>query len=71
MHPIRNGNSSNVTRLPAEVYDRPMPFALLQMVESQLGKLMATEPAAQPVAESDGQFLYALDTPYSRSQVGA
>jgi hypothetical protein len=78
-----------------------MPFALLQVAESQLGEFMPTESAGQqdgkqraitfalqplpvwrlpeclplfrgqPVAESDAQFLDALDAPYPRSQVGA
>ena len=78
-----------------------MPFALLQVAESQLGELVATESTGQqkgkqrpitfalqplavwclpeclplfggqPVAEPDAQLLYALDPPYSRSQVGA
>ena len=47
MHPIRDGNGSNVTCLSAQIYDRPMPFALLQVAESQLRELMATEPAGQ------------------------
>jgi hypothetical protein len=29
MHPIWNGNRSNVTCLSAQLYDCPMPFALL------------------------------------------
>lgn len=36
---------ANVTSVSAQVYDRPMPFALLQVAESQLGELMATETA--------------------------
>ena len=78
-----------------------MPFALLQVAESQLGEFMATESTGQqegkqrpitfaleplavwclperlpllggqPVAEPDAQLLYALDSPYSRRQVGA
>ena len=47
MHPIRDGNGSNVTGLSAQVHDRPMPFALLQVAESQRGELMATESAGQ------------------------
>jgi hypothetical protein len=47
MHPIRDGNGSNVTCLSAEVYYRPMPFALLRVAESQLGKFMPTESTGQ------------------------
>src|ERR1039457_5206742 len=43
MHPIRDGNSSNVASLSPQVHDCPMPFALLYVVESQLGEFVATE----------------------------
>jgi len=41
--PIRDGNGSNVTTLSAQVYDCPMPFALLQVAEGQLRELVGTE----------------------------
>ena len=47
MHPIRDGNGSNVTSLSTQVHDCPMTFALLQMAESQLGELVATESTGQ------------------------
>src|ERR1051326_2679681 len=47
MHPVRDWNGSNVTCLAAQVYDCPMPFALLQVAESQLGELVATESRGQ------------------------
>ena len=101
MHPIRDGNGSNVTSLSAQVHDCPMLFALLKVADSQAGEFVATESTckqegkqrpitfalqpllvwrlltylrlfgSQPVSEPDAQLLYALDTPYSRSQVGA
>jgi hypothetical protein len=78
-----------------------MRLTLLEVADSQLGKLMTTESArqqegkqrpitfslqalaiwclpecvrlfgGQPVAEPDAKFLYALDSPYSRSQIRA
>jgi len=47
MHPIRDGNGSNVASLSAQVHDGPMPFALLQVAESQFRELMATESTGQ------------------------
>ena len=47
LYPIRDGNGSNVTSLSAQVHDCPMPFALLQVAESQLGKFMPTESTGQ------------------------
>ena len=47
MHPIRDGNGSNVTSLSPDVHDRPLPFALLQVAESEIGELMATESTGQ------------------------
>jgi hypothetical protein len=36
MHPLRNGNGPNVTGLSSQVYDRPMPFTLLEVIKGQL-----------------------------------
>jgi hypothetical protein len=47
MHPIRDGNGSNVTSLSPQVHDCPMPFTLLEVAESQFGELMTTESARQ------------------------
>jgi hypothetical protein len=47
MYPIRDGNGSNVISLSAQVHDCPMPFALLPVAESQLGKFMPTESTGQ------------------------
>ena len=46
-HPLRDRNGSDVTGLSAQVDDRPMTFALLQMAEIQLRQLMAAESARQ------------------------
>jgi hypothetical protein len=46
LHPIREGDSSNVPSLPA-VYDRPMSFALLKMTYGQPGEFVATEPTSK------------------------
>jgi hypothetical protein len=32
-YPIRHGDGSNVTSLPAEVHNRPVPFALLKVAD--------------------------------------
>ena len=55
MHPIRDGNSSNVTSLSAQVHDRPMPFALLQVAEGQISELMATESTGQQECQVGAQ----------------
>src|ERR1035438_4676321 len=47
IHPIRDGNGSDVTGLSAQVHDDPMPIALLQVAESELCDLMATESTGQ------------------------
>jgi hypothetical protein len=47
IHPIRNRNGSDVTGLSAQVHDGPMPFALLQVAESELCDLMAPESSGQ------------------------
>ena len=47
MDPIRDRDGSNVPSLSAQVYDCPMPFALLQVAEGQLRELVATESTGQ------------------------
>jgi len=47
LHPIQDGNGSNVTSLPAQIHDCPMPFALLEMANRQAGEFVATEPASK------------------------
>ena len=51
MDPIRDGDRSNVPGLPTQVYDCPMPFALLEMANSQPGEFVPTEPASKQYAE--------------------
>ena len=72
-----------MTGLPAQVYNRPMPFTLLQVSESPFRELVATPTGIwrlqmclplfddQPVAQSDPWLLDALDTPSPGRQVGA
>ena len=47
MHPIRNGDGSNVTSFTAQVNDRPVPFALLKVPYSQLGEFVAAKSAGE------------------------
>lgn len=47
MHPIRDGNSPNVTTLSAEVHDCPMSFSLLKMANGQAGEFVPTESASE------------------------
>jgi len=42
-----NGNGSNVTSLPAQVYNCPMPFALLKMATSQGREFVAPKSAGE------------------------
>ena len=51
MHPIRNGDGPNVASLPPQIYDCPMPFALLEMANRQRGEFVAAEPASEKHAE--------------------
>ena len=51
MHPIRNGDGPNVPSLPPQIYDCPMPFALLEMANRQRGEFVASEPASEKHAE--------------------
>ena len=46
-HPVRNWDGSNVTSLPAEVYNCPMPLALLKMANGQHRQLMTPKPAGE------------------------
>ena len=47
LHPIWDGDGSNVTSLPAQIHDCRMPFALLEMANGQPGEFVATEPASE------------------------
>jgi len=47
MHPIRDGNSSNVTSPSAQVHNCPMPFALLKMANGQHHQLVPPKPAGE------------------------
>jgi len=47
LHPIRDGNGSNVTSLPAQVNNCPMSFALLRMTYGKTGEFVATEPTSK------------------------
>lgn len=47
MHAIRDGNGPKVTAIFAQVYDCPMLFALLKMVNGQAGELVPTESARE------------------------
>jgi hypothetical protein len=47
VHPIRNGDGSNVTGLPAEVHNCPMPFALLKMANSQHRQFVPSKSAGE------------------------
>jgi hypothetical protein len=51
IHPIWNGNGENVASLSSQIHNCPMPFALLQMVESQRGKLATTKSAGKHQGE--------------------
>src|SRR5215475_6014662 len=46
-HPVRNWDGSNVTSLPAEVHNCPMPLALLKMANGQHRQLMPPKPAGE------------------------
>jgi hypothetical protein len=46
-HPIWNRDGSNVTGLPAEVHNCPMPFALLKMANGQYRQLVPPKPAGE------------------------
>ena len=42
--PVRNRHRPDVTALAAEINDRPMSLALLEVVNGQLGHFMTPEP---------------------------
>jgi hypothetical protein len=44
-HPIGDRDGPNVTSLPAHVYDRPMSFALLEMINCQTSEFVTPKPA--------------------------
>ena len=52
MHPIRDGNGSNVTTLSPQVHDCPMPFALLKVAQGQLASSCRRSPQASSRASS-------------------
>jgi hypothetical protein len=39
-HPFGNGHGPNVTSLPAQINDCPMTFALLEMINGQIGEFV-------------------------------
>ena len=47
MHPIWNGDGSDVARLSAQVYDCPMAFTLLQVTDGELGEFVAAKSAGE------------------------
>jgi hypothetical protein len=52
--PVRHGNRPDVAGLPAQVHNRPMSLALLQMINSQLGYLLTPKSASKQEAEQRG-----------------
>ena len=46
-HPIGDRDSPNVTSLPAQVDDCPMPFALLEVINCQTSEFMTPKSASQ------------------------
>jgi hypothetical protein len=47
VHPIWHGNGSNMTGLASEIHDCTVSFALLEMIECQLGEFVAAESACK------------------------
>jgi len=45
--PVWNRDSSHMTRFPNQVDDRPVIFALLQMIQGELGQLTTTQPTPE------------------------
>jgi hypothetical protein len=45
--PVWNRDSSQMTRFPNQVDDRPVIFALLQMIQGQFGQLTTTQPTPE------------------------
>jgi hypothetical protein len=46
VHPIRHRNRSNMTSLTDKVHDGPMFLSLLQILDSETGSLMASQPTS-------------------------
>ena len=46
-NPVWNRDSSDMTRFPNQVDDRPVIFALLQMIQGQFGQLTTTQPTPE------------------------
>ena len=46
-HPVRDRDGSNVTTLPAQIYDCPMAFTLLKVVDCQTSEFMTPKSASQ------------------------
>ena len=47
LDPVWNRDSSHMTRFPNQVDDRPVIFALLQMIQRQFGQLTTTQPTPE------------------------
>ena len=47
LDPVWNRDSSQMTRFPNQVDDRPVIFALLQMIQGQFGQLTTTQPTPE------------------------
>jgi hypothetical protein len=47
MHPLWNGNGPNVTGLSPQVYDRPMPRTLLEVVKGQLCEFVTAKSTCE------------------------
>ena len=46
-HPVGNGNCPNVATLADKIDDRPAVFTSLEMVETEVGKLLSSETATE------------------------
>jgi hypothetical protein len=51
VNPIRHGNRSDVTAHSAQIHDCPVPLALLQVINSQLGRLVTPQSTSKPEGE--------------------
>ena len=47
LDPVWNRDRSHMTRFPNQIDDRPVIFALLQMIQRQFGQLTTTQPTPQ------------------------
>src|SRR5262249_50510451 len=47
LHPLGNGNSSNVATLSDEIHDRPPILAPLKMIETEIGQFASPKTATQ------------------------